>query len=259
MERWTRFRKLFGLEPKSDVEAELAFHVEMRVRELIEQGETPERARRIALERFGDYEAARQACVAINQRRRTRMDRAEFLTELKQDIAYAVRMMRRTPAFTAAALLTLALGIGANSAIFSVVNGVLLQSLPFRDAERLHVLQMLYPDGAKYTSLSAPDFMSVRAEQRVFDDVEAMDTPMLTLLGAGEPREVNGALVSGGMLEMLGIKVALGRGFLPEENQPNRGQVALLTHGLWQRVFGGDPGVLGRSITTGGIGTRSSA
>ena len=93
----------------------------------------------------------------------------------------------------------------------------------------------------------------------MFDDVEAMDTPMLTLLGAGEPREVNGALVSGGMLEMLGIKVALGRGFLPEENQPNRGQVALLTHGLWQRVFGGDPGVLGRSITTGGPGTRSSA
>ena len=164
MARWTRFRKLFGLEPKSDVEAELAFHVEMRIRELIEHGETPERARRVALERFGDYEAARQACVAINQRRRTRMDRAEFLTELKQDIAYAVRMMRRTPAFTAAALLTLALGIGANSAIFSVVNGVLLQSLPFRDAERLHVLQMLYPDGARYTSLSAPDFMSVRAE-----------------------------------------------------------------------------------------------
>jgi predicted permease len=252
MPRWSKFRKLFGLEPKSDVEAELAFHVEMRIRELIELGEPPDRARQIALDRFGDYEAARRACVAINQRRRTRMDRAQFLTELRQDIAYAMRMMRRTPAFTAAALLTLALGIGANSAIFSVVNGVLLQSLPFRDAERLHVVQMLYPDGAKYSSLSAPDFMSVRGDQRVFEAVEAMDTPMLTLLGAGEPREVNGAFVSGGMLEMLGIKIALGRGFLPEENQPNRGQVALLTHGLWQRVFGGDPGVLGRSITTGG-------
>ncbi len=160
------------------------------------------------------------------------MDRAEFFTELKQDIGYAVRMMRRTPAFTAAALLTLALGIGANSAIFSVVNGVLLQSLPFRDAERLHVLQMLYPDGTKYSSLSAPDFMSVRADQRVFDAVEAMDTPLLTLLGAGEPREVNGAFVSGGMFDMLGVKVALGRGFLPEENQPDRGQVALLTSRL---------------------------
>ncbi len=147
MARWTRFRRMFGLEPKSDVEAELAFHVEMRIRELIDEGETPERARQLALQRFGDYDRARQECVAINERRRRHMDRAEFLTELRQDIGYAVRMMRRTPAFTAAALVTLALGIGANSAIFSVVNGVLLQSLPFRDAERLHLLQMLYPDG----------------------------------------------------------------------------------------------------------------
>src|ERR671913_2169237 len=115
MARWTQFRRLFGLEPKSDVEAELAFHVEMRIRELIEQGEPPERARRIALERFGDYEAARQACVAINQRRRTRMDRAVFFTELRQDIAYAGRMMRRAAALIAAALLTPALGVGAHT------------------------------------------------------------------------------------------------------------------------------------------------
>jgi predicted permease len=253
MARWTRFRKLFGLEPHSDVEAELAFHVEMRVRELIDQGETPERARRLALDRFGDFERARQACVEIDQRRRKHMDRVEFVTELKQDIGYALRMMRRTPAFTAAALLTLALGIGANSAIFSVVNGVLLQSLPFRDAERLHQLQMLYPDGTKYSSLSAPDFMSVQAEQHVFDQVEAIDARMLTMLGAGEPREVSGAFVSGGLFDMLGVQVAIGRGFRAEENQKGRSHVAVLSHGFWQRVFGGDPAVLGRTVTTGGI------
>jgi len=252
MPRWTRFRKLFGLEPKGDVEAELAFHVEMRVRELIEQGDTPEGARRRALERFGDYERARDACVAINERRRTRMDVAEFFTELRQDLGYAVRMMRRTPAFTAAALVTLALGIGANSAIFSVVHGVLLQSLPFRDAERLHHLQMLYPDGTKYDTLSAPDFMSVRAGQRVFEQVEAMDVRPLTMLGAGEPREVNAAIVSVGMLDMLGVKVAIGRAFAPEENQKGHAQVVVLSHGFWQRVFGGDPAVLGRTVTTAG-------
>ncbi len=252
MARWTRFRRMFGLEPKADVEAELAFHVEMRVRELIEQGDTPAQARRKALARFGNYEDARQACVEIDQRRRTHMDRMEFWTELRQDIGYAFRMMKRTPAFTAAALVTLALGIGANSAIFSVVNGVLLESLPFRDAGRLQQVQMLYPDGTKYDSLSAPDFMSIRVAQRVFEQVEASAGQNVTLLGAGEPREVNAVQVSGGLFDMLGFKVALGRAFLPEENQPGRNRVAILSHGFWQRAFGGDPNVLGRTITASG-------
>ena len=91
MARWTRFRRLFGLEPAADVDAELAFHVEMRTRELIEHGETPERARQLALRRFGDYQGARDECVAINERRRRHMQRAEFLTELKQDVGYAFR------------------------------------------------------------------------------------------------------------------------------------------------------------------------
>jgi putative ABC transport system permease protein len=253
MARWTRFRRMFGLEPKNDVEAELAFHVEMRIRELIDEGETPERARRLALRRFGDFDRARQECVAIDERRRQRMDRTEFWTELKQDLAYALRMMRRTPAFTAAALVTLALGIGANSAIFSVVNGVLLKSLPFRDAERLHLLHMLYPDGTQYASLSAPDFMSVRAWQQVFDQVEAIDTRALTMLGAGEPREIDGAFVSDGVFEMLGFTVASGRSFRAEENRPGQGHVTILSHGFWQRAFGGDPAALGRTVTTAGI------
>jgi putative ABC transport system permease protein len=253
MARWTRFRKLFGLEPKHDVEAELAFHVEMRIRELVEQGETPDRARQRALQRFGDYESARQACVAINERRRRRMDRAEFLTELRQDIGYALRMLRRTPGFTAAALVTLALGIGANSAIFSVVNGVLLESLPYRDAERLHLVQMLYPDGTQYDALSAPDFMSVRADARVFDKLEAIALRNVTVLGAGEPQEIEAALVSDGLFELLGFGVSMGRPFRPEENRPGQTNVTILSHGLWQRLFGGDVNVLGKTITSAGV------
>ena len=252
MARWTRFRRLFGLEPAADVEAELAFHVEMRVRELVEQGETPERARALALERFGDYESARRECVTINQRRKRHMQRTEYLTELRQDVGYAFRMLRRTPAFTAAALLTLALGIGANSAIFSVVHGVLLESLPYRDADRLHHLQMLYPDGTKYTGFSAPDFMSVRQDARVFEQIEAFDVAPQTLTGIGEPQEITTGVVSAGLFDFLGFAVPVGRSFLPDENRAGRTNVAILSQGLWQRMFGANASALGRSVTLGG-------
>jgi predicted permease len=243
---------MFGLEPRNDVEAELAFHVEMRVRELIEQGETPERARRMAMERFGDFDSARDACVAINERRRRHMVRTQFFAECRQDVAYALRTLWRTPAFTAAALLTLALGIGANSAIFSVVHGVLLESLPFRDADNLHQLRLRYPDGTRYTSYSAPDYMSVREDTHVFERVEAMSNALLTLTGAGEPREINGIAVTPGFMDMLGITVTRGRGFLPEDMQPGHANVAILTNGFWQRSFGGDESVIGRTLALSG-------
>ena len=210
MARWSRFRRLFGPEPKADVDAELAFHVEMRARELVEQGVPPERARALALRRFGDYDGSREECVEISKRRERRMARTEYMTELRQDVGYALRMLRRAPGFTAVALTTLALGIGANSAIFSVVQGVLLAPLPFRDADRLYRVTTLYPDGTPY-SLSPPDFMSVREQTRTFEQVEAFSGGVFTMLGAGEPREVRGTNVSDGLLGLLGLPVALGR------------------------------------------------
>jgi putative ABC transport system permease protein len=249
--RWTRFRSLFGLQPDADVEHELAFHLEMRTRELVNRGESPERARELALRRFGDYDSSRDECVEISERRRRSMARTEYATELWQDVGYALRMLRRTPGFTVVAVVTLALGIGANSTIFSVVRGVLLESLPFRTAERLYEVRTLYPDGTGY-SLSPPDFMSIREDNRVFERVEAYTGGVFTLLGAGEPKEVRGASVSDGLFELLGLPVALGRGFLPDENQPDRGGVAALDHGFWQREFGGDASVLGRTLVVGG-------
>ncbi|HUF28304.1 MAG TPA: ABC transporter permease [Gemmatimonadaceae bacterium] len=250
--RWERFRRFVGPDPRGDVEDELSFHLEMRVRELVERGETPQRARELALRRFGDYESSRTACVEIDERRRRRMVRTEYLTELRQDFGYALRMLRRTPAFTTVAVASLALGIGATSAIFSVVRGVLLQPLPYQAADRLHVVQTLYPDGTAYPALSAPDFMSIRESNQVFEQVEAFSGATLTLLGAGEPREVQGATVSDGLFEMLGLRFAAGRGFVREEFQPGQGRVAVLDHGFWQRQFGGDATVLGRTLTVGG-------
>jgi putative ABC transport system permease protein len=179
------------------------------------------------------------------------MARSEYLGELARDLGYAVRTLRRTSGFAAVAILTLGLGIGANSAIFSVVHGVLLQSLPFRDAEQLHVVSTLYPDGTEY-SLSPPDFMSVREEVRALERVEAHYTRMLTLVGVGDPKEVRGTLVSDGLFEMLGVRLALGRSFALEEFQPGAGSVVVLDHGFWQREFGGDRSILGRRLIIGG-------
>jgi predicted permease len=252
MPRSGRFRRLFGPDPTGDVDVELSFHLEMRIRELVEQGETPARARELALERFGDYDGPHNQCLEINERRRRRMTRTEYVTELRQDVGYALRMLRRTPGFTAVAIVTLALGTGANTAIFSVVHGVLLESLPYRSAERLYQPRMLYPDGTAYTALSAPDFMSVREGSRVFDQVEAYSTGAFTLLGAGEPQEVRGANVSDGLLELLGIPLALGRGFDAAEHRPGQGSVTVLDDGFWQRAFGGTADVLGRKVSIGG-------
>jgi putative ABC transport system permease protein len=247
-----RFRRLFGPDPERDVDDELSFHVEMRERELVAQGETPERARELALRRFGDMRTPRAECVTIRERQGRRMARTEYVAELKQDMAYALRALRKRPGFTAVAVLTLGLGIGANSAIFSVVNGVLLQSLPYAHADRLYEVQMIYPDGARYTALSAPDFMSVAELNRVFEEFGAYDAFNAPLVGLGEPKEVLGAQVSDGLFGMLGHGTVLGRSFSSEEHEPGRGAVAVLDHGFWQREFGGAPDALGRTVAFAG-------
>ena len=237
--------------PQTQVERELAFHVDMRMRELIEQGVPPERARQLALHRFGDYDNSRAACIEIDERQGRRMTRTELFKNLRQDVSYALRTFRRAPGFAAVAVLTLALGVGANSAIFSVVHGVLLKSLPYADAERLYRIRTLYPDGTAY-SLSAPDFASVRQDVKTFDRVEAYAQNTLTLLGAGEPREVNGAGVSDGLFTMIGVPLASGRAFSQDEHHPGRNNVVVLQYGFWQRQFGGDPNIVGRSLSLGG-------
>lgn len=253
MRAWRRFRGPLGRDPRQDVDEELSFHLEMRIRQLIEEGETPEHARELAVRRFGNLDAARDECVVINDRQERRMAKSEYLSELRQDVAYAFRSLRRRPGFTIGAVLTLALGIGANSAIFSVVNGVLLQPLPFAHAERLYQVQMIYPDGQRYTALSAPDFMSVAEMNRVFEEFGAYADMEAPLRGLGEPKEVLAAIVSDGLLDMLGMRLALGRGFHSEEHQPGRDNVAVLDDGFWQREFGGSADALGQSVTFDGM------
>ena len=168
-----------------------------------------------------------------------------------QDLRYGVRMLLRSPGLTAAAILALALGIGANTAIFSVVNAVLLRPLPYRDADRLlSVYQVWATSPDEHDVLSTDDVVALREGAGTALKVAAYYSPSgFTITGTGEPEQVAGTQVTAELFDVLGTPPALGRAFLPEDDRPGAEPVVVLSHALWQRRFGGDPGVVGRSLT----------
>jgi putative ABC transport system permease protein len=168
---------------------------------------------------------------------------------LFQDLKYGLRMLAKNPGFTAVAVLTLALGIGASTAVFSVVNTVLLKPLPYADPDRLMTVGSMDKRGAPVRSnLSYPDFFDFRAQNHVFDHlVTSRDTNMV-LTGVGQPQQLDGEIVTWDLFPALGIKPQLGRSFLPSEEAAGT-HVVVLSQAIWQRQFGGDPGIVGRTIT----------
>ena len=242
---------------ENEIVEELSQHLEERWRELVAGGTSADEATRLALAGFRDETVFARNLAPLRQARAPEAitpgaPAGRLLSDLWQDLRHATRTFVRQRSFAVAAVLTVALGVGANSAIFSVVRGVLLESLPFKDAERLYRLRMVYPDGNVYTTLSAPDFISIRETNRVFDWVEAYTSGVVTMLGGGEPREIRAVSVSDGLFELMGLRTVAGRGFTREEHQPGRNNAAVLDHGFWHRTFGGDAGVLGQLITIGG-------
>ncbi|OJT17558.1 permease [Archangium sp. Cb G35] len=171
---------------------------------------------------------------------------------LSQDFWLALRRLRKSPGFTLIAVLTLALGMGANSAIFSVVDTVLLRPLPMPEAERLvHVYSV---SRGKNGDTSVLDFRDMREKSRSFKELAASDSTDLSLTGAGgEPERLQGTTVSAEFFQVLGTSPLVGRTFLPGEDAPGHSRVVVLGHALWQRRFGGDPAVLGRSVEVDGV------
>jgi putative ABC transport system permease protein len=170
--------------------------------------------------------------------------------EMFQDLSFGVRMLLRSPAFTLAAVWSLAIGIGATSAIFSVVNGVVLRPLPYREPEQLVRLWHSKPQiGMTQIPISGGNVQVWRERAQSFAGVAAFNTTQAILTGEAEPEVVQGARVSANLLPLLGYQPQLGRGFLPTENQQPNHAVILLSHKLWQRRFGGDPNVIGRAVT----------
>ena len=209
-----------------ELESHLAFHVEDNLR----AGMTPEEARRDALLKLGGLESVKEQ---VRERRGV-----PVLEHLARDLRFGVRMLRKDPSFTAIAVLTLALGIGANTAIFSVVNAVLLRPLPFPQAENLVLVWATSPERANDVA-SYPDFEEWKARGRSFESMAAFTTRSVILEGGDQSESVAGLQVTPGFLETLRIQPALGRTFRPEEAEAGASHVALLSDGAWKSRFAG--------------------
>ncbi|MFZ3216951.1 MAG: ABC transporter permease [Candidatus Acidiferrales bacterium] len=224
-----------------DLEQDIREHIETETRENIERGMAAEEARNAALRKFGNVtrvmEETREVWSVV------------WLEQLWQDVRYALRMLRKAPGFTAVAVLTLALGIGANTAIFSVVYAVLLRPLPYEQPERLvRIFEAKPEEQVAITGLSYVDFEECRAQSGAFEEMAGNQAHDLTLTGAGEPAVLSTIVVTPELFSLLGVKPLEGRVFLPEDGTRGAAPVVILSENLWRGQFGADANLLGRSI-----------
>jgi putative ABC transport system permease protein len=235
-----------------DVDDEIAFHLEMRAAELASQGGlTPRSASAEAVRRFGDTRHWSQAMSAVDRERYSEEARSAWLDDLRQDIRFAARAWLRTPLFTLLAILTLALGIGANAAVFGIVKSVLLNDLPFTDADRIGRVYARLIDGTRVRGpLSTGTAYDIAARQHVFSRTAAFaQFAFDAVYATGDgPRVVSLGSVEPGFFSTLGVPAALGRTFGGDDAMPDTARVVILTHGLWQRLFAADPGILGKAV-----------
>jgi predicted permease len=246
----SRLRGLFLSEKiHNEIDEEMQFHVDMRTDENIRQGMAPEEARRAAQLKFGQMSRISELGYDVRG--------GGWLESIWQDARYSFRMLWKSRVFAFVAVIALALGIGANSAIFSVVNAVLLKPLPFAEQERLVVIwKRDRTANNPFVELSVPEFLDWQKQTGVFENIAAMPTTVYgygyTVTGRGEPFQVESARVSASFFPTLGARAALGRTFTEEEDRPGAPLTVILSHRLWQSHFNGDPKVVGQQVTLRG-------
>src|SRR6266699_2954948 len=224
-----------------ELDKEVRAHELLLADENIRAGMNPQEARRQARLELGGVEQVKEQVREIRA--------GHLLETLGCDVHYAARMMRRSPGFTTTAVLTLALGIGANTAVFSVVNTVLLRPLPYPDSDRLVQIWSTNPNTNRWGKWTAyPRFEDWRHLNTVFEEMATARTWVISIKGGDHPESMFGVITSSQLLQLLRVQPMLGRGFLPEEDQPGRDHVIILSYGLWQRRFGSDPAVIGRTV-----------
>ena len=225
---------------EGDLDKELRFHLEQQVEENLARGMSPEEARRAALRQFGGVAQVQEEC---RDTRRTGLVETGW-----SDMRYAARLMRKTPGFTAVMVLTLGLSIGANSAIFSVIEGVLLRPLPYPQADRIVRIFFRSPKYPKFP-LNPFDVRDFRARNRSFEQLAAITRADMQLSGAGEPVRLQVFRTTAGYFRVLGFAPARGRDFTERDELPGNGLVAILSDRAWRTMFGGDQDIVGRKIT----------
>jgi putative ABC transport system permease protein len=229
---------------ESEMDAELRFHLEAYAEDLVRGGVPRQEAIRRARIEFGGVERAKEECREARG--------VSFLETLIQDLRYGVRIFLKSPGFAAAAVITLALGVGANTAFFSVVNGVLLRPLPYRDPSRLVVVSLLNRKSQETFPLCDADFLDWRAQNHAFTAVAAFSDNPFNITGSGAPEQILGDVVTAEFFSTLGVKPALGRTFLPNEDRPGSPRMVVLSYNLWQRRYASNPGVIGQAIVLNG-------
>jgi predicted permease len=233
---------------EDEVDAELAFHVDMTMQMLIARGMSPADARAEAVRRFGNLTVVAAECERFARQRDRSRSRAEYMSELRQDMAFALRQLRRTPGFAATAIVTLALGIGATAAVFSVLYAVVLHPLPFSNADRIVQFEATRR-GFPEEIFTGAEFSALRARADAFSSVAAVRRGAdLTLTGLDAPDVIGGTLVSADYFRVLGVSPRIGRAFLDSDDQPGAPRVVIISNRLWTSHFGSDPAIAGRIL-----------
>ncbi|HEY9227182.1 MAG TPA: ABC transporter permease, partial [Gemmatimonadaceae bacterium] len=238
------------------LDEEIALHIDLRIEQLVARGMTREEATAEAIRRFGGsiegFNSARHTLHRSAERREGRMRFDEQLDAVRKDVRYAWRAMWRAPGFSITAILTLALGIGANTAMFGVVNAALLRPLPYAQSDRLVMVWNHWTNWPQ-TWLSSPEAADYGEQREIFASLSPFSQSAANLTGNGDPERVRASFIPAGMLATLGARPIAGRDFTVQEDQPGGPNAVLLDHGLWQRRFAADRAIIGRSIEVNGI------
>ncbi|HJU88933.1 MAG TPA: ABC transporter permease [Gemmatimonadaceae bacterium] len=252
-----RYQRFWGVDPVRDVDDELAFHIEMRIDELVRAGWSEPAAREATMKRFGNYAEVRDECRTLGRERVALRQRADRLDALKQDLRFATRTIAKNPVFAVVIVLTMAIGIGINSAVFSVAYGVLLRPLPFRDADALvRLWSKNDARGLEFFSVSPADYRVWRATNGVFSGTAAFERQHEgTIAKGGDPEAVDATAVTPDIFPLLGTSALHGRPLLEEDASPDAPPVAVMSHELWSARFGSDSSLIGSRVTLDDVST----